>query len=80
MVFKGELFFLDSEASSWISCVFTNKKIKFWATIDYCQLLFLFADEEVSNMVQINVIEWQNRQNQIEIHKREEQIYHYLNL
>ena len=24
-------------------------------------------------MVQINVIEWQNRQNQIEIHKQEEQ-------
>ena len=36
MVFKGELFFLDSEASSWISSVFAKKKIKFWAMIDYC--------------------------------------------
>ena len=43
--------------------------LNFWAPIDYCKLLVLFADEEVSNMVQINVIEWQNRQNQSEIQK-----------
>ena len=71
MVFKGELFFLDSEASSLISRVFTNKKDKVLGT--NWLLFVLFADEKVSNMVQINVIEWQNRQNQIEIHKQEEQ-------